>query len=128
MSSERLLDDLQLRLVPAPSGPHLLPGRGGEVKLASTTASSQVENKNECPARPITTHPTPTQQLHPPRCLSRILAPAISATRFSNPSKLRLVPAPSRPHLLPYRGYSKSRTHTALGPYGRSVPRSTGRC
>ena len=25
-----------------------------------------------------------------------------------------------------YRGYSKVRTHTALGPYGRSVPRSIG--
>ena len=25
-----------------------------------------------------------------------------------------------------YRGYSKSRMHTALGPYGRSVPRSIG--
>ena len=25
-----------------------------------------------------------------------------------------------------YRGYSKSRTHTAIGPYGRSIPRSIG--
>ena len=25
-----------------------------------------------------------------------------------------------------YRGYSKLRTHTALGPYGRSMPRSIG--
>ena len=25
-----------------------------------------------------------------------------------------------------YRGYSKARTHTALGPYGRSIPRSIG--
>ena len=28
-------------------------------------------------------------------------------------------------HLV-HRGYSKSRTHTALGPYGTSVPRSIG--
>ena len=25
-----------------------------------------------------------------------------------------------------YRGYSKLRTHTALGPYGRYIPRSIG--
>ena len=25
-----------------------------------------------------------------------------------------------------YRSYSKSRTHAALGPYGRSMPRSIG--
>ena len=25
-----------------------------------------------------------------------------------------------------YRGYSKLRTHTALGPYGTSMPRSIG--
>ena len=27
---------------------------------------------------------------------------------------------------LHYRGYSKLRTHTAVGPYGRSIPRSIG--
>ena len=25
-----------------------------------------------------------------------------------------------------YRGYSMSRTHTAIGPYGRAMPRSIG--
>ena len=29
-------------------------------------------------------------------------------------------------HTREYRGHSKLRTHTALGPYGRSVPRSMG--
>ena len=39
-----------------------------------------------------------------------------------------LTSAARREEALPtgYRGYSKFRTHTALGPYGRSIPRCIG--
>ena len=41
------------------------------------------------------------------------------------PPPRQLPPLP-RPSSSRYRGYSKVRTHTAIGPYGRSVPRSIG--
>ena len=58
--------------------------------------------------------PLPPQQVRWARLGARH---ALNMKRFSeNPEACHLV----------YRGYSKLRTHTAIGPYGRSMPRSIG--
>ena len=50
--------------------------------------------------------------------------PFVSATGLI--SSLVHVNLPNTSKHVRYRGYSKLRTHPALGPYGRSIPRSIG--
>ena len=70
---------------------------------------------------PYTLHPTP-YTLHPtpytPGLAVKPKGPSASWVGGSAPG-LAVTPPPCR-------GYSKLRTHPAIGPYGRSIPRSIG--
>ena len=68
-------------------------------------------------------HPSPPDEHAPPASLSSTLEWKRAQIAGSEP----LVPTPrAAKGFHEYRGYSKLRTHPALGPYGRSMPRSIG--
>ena len=54
-----------------------------------------------------------------------MVTPEGGCSPYRGYSKLRTRTALG-PYCSPYRGYSKLRTHPAIGPYGRSIPRSIG--